>query len=143
MRFLIVGSLIALAAALAAVDMPLVQPGELAAQLAAKGNQPVVLQVGPHVMYRNRHIAGSLFAGTGSRPEGLALLRTVVAKLAKDREIVIYCGCCPWAVCPNIKPAMAVLRQMGYTRVKALYIPDNLKKDWTDRGYPVASSVAQ
>jgi hypothetical protein len=50
---------------------------------------------------------------------------------------VVYCGCCPWDKCPNLKPALDTLRAMGFTRVKALYIPVNLAQDWTAKGYPI------
>jgi hypothetical protein len=117
-----------------AAEMALVQPKELAPQISTKG--PVVIQVGPNVLYRSKHIPGALYAGPGNTPAGIALLRSAVEKLPHDREIVIYCGCCPWDVCPNIKPAMEVLRTMGFSRVKALYLPTNFKKDWIDVGLP-------
>jgi thiosulfate/3-mercaptopyruvate sulfurtransferase len=128
------GLLVAAALVLAAADIALIQPPELAARLSDK---PAVFQVGPNVLYRSKHIAGAQFAGPGSTPNGIALLRAAVEKLPRDREIVLYCGCCPWDKCPNIKPAIESLKQMGFTRVKALYIPDNFKKDWVDKGYPI------
>ena len=120
-----------------AVDFPLMQPKDLAAALAAKGSAPAMIHVGFNVLYRSKHIAGSIYAGPAAKPEGLAMLKAAVEKLPRDREIVIYCGCCPWDHCPNVKPAMELLKQMGFTRAKALYVPDNLKVDWIDRGYPV------
>src|SRR6266446_3960150 len=81
--------------------------------------------------------SSDLFAGPGSKPEGLELLKTAVAKLSKDREIVLYCGCCPWDRCPNMTPAIHMLKEMGFTRVKAMHVPENFKKDWIDQGYPV------
>jgi thiosulfate/3-mercaptopyruvate sulfurtransferase len=131
------GILIAAAVVLAAADMAMVQPKDLAAQLAAGKSKPVIFQVGPNVLYRSKHIPGALFAGPGSSPAGQALLKEAVAKLSKDQEIVVYCGCCPWDVCPNIKPVMEMLRQMGYTKVKALYLSKNFKFDWIDPGFPV------
>ena len=128
-------SLFALAAViLCAADLALIQPAELAAQLAAK---PAVFQVGPNVLYRSKHIPGAAYAGPGSKAEGIALLKEAVAKLPRDREIVIYCGCCPWDKCPNITPALAALKEMGFTRVKALYVAENFKANWIDKGYPV------
>jgi thiosulfate/3-mercaptopyruvate sulfurtransferase len=85
--------LLVLTVALAA-DLPVVQPKELADQIA-KGPQPAVFQVGPSFLYRSKHIPGAVFAGPGSRPDGLDLLKSAVEKLPHDREIVIYCGCCP------------------------------------------------
>lgn len=125
-------------AAAGAAELPLIQPKDLAAKLAAGGSaaRPVILQVGPNVLYRSKHIPASAYAGPAAKPEGLELLKNAVAKLPRDREIVLYCGCCPWDHCPNIKPAMELLRQMGFTRAKALYVPTNMAKDWFDPGYP-------
>src|ERR1051325_9214795 len=112
-----IAALAAVAAlAVAAADLAVVQPAEVASRLAAK---PAVFQVGPNVLYRSKHIAGAAFAGPGSKAEGIALLKAAVEKLPRDREIVIYCGCCPWDRCPNIQPAFESLKQMGFTRVKA------------------------
>ena len=140
MKTLICGIVVLLTTALAA-DLAVIQPGEVAAQLAAKGTHPVIVQVGPIVLYRAKHIPGAIYAGPGARPEGLELLRQAVAKLPRDREIIVYCGCCPWDHCPNIKPAMELLKQMGFTRVKALYIPTNMVKDWFDPGYPAETGA--
>ncbi len=128
---LILGSL-----ALAA-DMVTIQPKELATELASKSSRPAVFYVGPNVLYRSKHIPGAVYAGPGAKPEGLELLRNAVKDLPRDRDIVIYCGCCPWDKCPNIKPAFEALKAMGFTRVKAMYAPANFKTDWIDQGYPV------
>jgi thiosulfate/3-mercaptopyruvate sulfurtransferase len=122
------------AAAALAAEMALIQPKELAARLEAK---PVVIQMGPNVLYRSHRIPGAIYAGPASKPEGLALLRTAVEKLPHDREIVLYCGCCPWDRCPNVQPSMALLKEMGFSRVKALYLAENFKTNWIDAGYPV------
>jgi thiosulfate/3-mercaptopyruvate sulfurtransferase len=36
-----------------------------------------------------------------------------------------------------MKPAYALLRELGFTNAKALYIPENLGADWVAKGYPV------
>jgi len=126
-----------------AAEAPLLEPGDLAAELARSGSRPVIFQVGPNVLYRSKHIPGSTFAGPGSKPEGLDLLKTAVEKLPRDRDLVIYCGCCPWDRCPNIQPALELLRKMGFTHVRALHIPTNFKTDWIDHGYPVESALQQ
>jgi len=115
-------------------DMPLVQPKDLAAHLDAK---PAIFQVGPNLLYRSKHIPGAVYAGPGSKPEGLAMLKSAAANLPRTREIVIYCGCCPWDRCPNVKPAMEALKQMGFTKVKALYLENNFATDWIGKDYPV------
>ena len=121
----------------AAADLALVQPADFAAQLAAKGPRPAVFMVGPNVLYRSKHIPGSVFAGPGRDEAGLAILKAEAGELPHDKEIVVYCGCCPYEMCPNVRPALETLRQMGFTRVKALMIPTNFATDWVDHGYPV------
>jgi rhodanese-related sulfurtransferase len=142
MRILILGAAVLLTAGLAA-DLALVQPNEVSAQLAAKGPHPAIFQVGPNVLYRGKHIPGSVYAGPASRTEGLELLRHTVDKLPRNSEIVVYCGCCPWGNCPNVKPAMALLKDMGFTRAKAMYIETGFAKDWTEEGYPVEAGAAR
>ncbi|HJT88511.1 MAG TPA: rhodanese-like domain-containing protein [Bryobacteraceae bacterium] len=139
-RTLIV-AIASLAAALGA-DVSEIQPKDLAAQLQSQSSKPVVLQVGFNVLYRSKHIPGAIYAGPASKPEGLDALKAAVAKLPRDREIVLYCGCCPWDKCPNIRPALASLREMGFTHVRALMIPTNFAADWVDHGYPVEEGKA-
>jgi len=110
----------------------LVQPDQVVKDL----NGPLVIQVGFPVLYRSAHISGSVFAGPGSKDEGIADLKKAVAGQPRTREIVLYCGCCPWEKCPNIRPAFAALHEMGFTHVKAMVVPTNLKTDWIDKGYP-------
>jgi rhodanese-related sulfurtransferase len=128
--------MVALAAGLAA-ELALIQPQDLAARLGAKGPRPAIFHVGPNLLYRGKHIPGSVYAGPASRPEGLEALKIAAGKLSRDREVVLYCGCCPWDNCPNVKPAVALLKQMGFTHVQAMFVANNFAKDWIDRGYPV------
>ena len=122
---------------LLAAETGTVEPKDLAARLQAQGTKPVLLHVGFAVMYRGKHIPQSIYAGPARNAEGLEALKKAVANLPKDREIVVYCGCCPYEMCPNVKPALETLRQMGFTKVKALMIPTNFATDWVDHGYPV------
>ncbi|MGA7236323.1 MAG: rhodanese-like domain-containing protein [Bryobacteraceae bacterium] len=138
MRAFSIVALFALTVAMAA-DSPTVEPKDLAARLG-KAPQIAILQVGVGYQYRVNHIPGAIYAGPASRPDGIELLKSAVAKLPRDREIVIYCGCCPWDKCPNIKPAIQLLKSMGFTRVTALHIPTTFKADWIDQGYSVQQS---
>ena len=116
------------------------QPEELNRILHAQGaNRPLVLQVGSHMLFAEAHIAGSEYAGPGSQAAGLKQLQDRVTPLPRKTFIVLYCGCCPWNRCPNIGPAFKLLRDLGFTNVKALYIANNLGADWVDKGYPVES----
>lgn len=119
----------------------LIQPQQLDSMLLEKSAaRPLILQVGSRLMFDQAHIPGSEYAGPGSQPSGLDLLRSRVANLNRAAPIVIYCGCCPWTRCPNMGPAYALLRKMGFTQVKALYIADNFGTDWVNKGYPIAKS---
>jgi rhodanese-related sulfurtransferase len=116
----------------------LIQPEELNHLLHATGaNKPLVLQVGSHMLFAQAHIAGSEYAGAGSQAEGLNQLRTRVTLLNRKTFIVLYCGCCPWSRCPNVAPAFKLLRDLGFTNIKVLYMANNLGSDWVDKGYPV------
>jgi thiosulfate/3-mercaptopyruvate sulfurtransferase len=113
-------------------DKDLVQPEQVSKDLRT----PLLIHVGFPVLYRASHITGSVYAGPGSKEEGIADLKKAVAGQPLTREIILYCGCCPFDKCPNIRPAFAALHEMGFTHVKAMVVPTNLKTDWIDKGYP-------
>jgi thiosulfate/3-mercaptopyruvate sulfurtransferase len=116
----------------------IIQPEQLAKTLAAvAGRKPLVICVGFPFLYQDAHIAGARFAGPASKPEGLQALKHEVQHLPRDKEIVLYCGCCPWKRCPNIRPAFRTMQDLGFKRVKLLSIPTNLAKDWSGKGFPV------
>jgi rhodanese-related sulfurtransferase len=135
-KLFLITALTLLAAALAA-DLPVIQPKDLAEQVRSQAGKPAIIQVGPNFLYRSRHIPGALYGGPAGKPEGLEVLKAAVKDLPHDRELVIYCGCCPWDKCPNVKPALELLKQLGFTHVKAMYSGTDFKTDWIDRGYPV------
>lgn len=143
MRLLAAIAVFAAMIALAQQDEPwkksdLIQPEALAARLTGSGAaKPPIVFVGFPVLYRASHIPGAILAGPASKPEGLEALRQTVAKLPHDTEVVIYCGCCPFDHCPNIRPAFSELRKLGFTRVSLLSIPTNMFADWISKGYPV------
>jgi len=117
----------------------LINPDELVRILqSSKGEKPLMIQVGSHVLYEQAHIPASEYIGAASREAGLQQLRKRVESLPRNKFIVIYCGCCPWSHCPNVKPAADALQAMGFTKVKILYIANNFGADWVDKGYPVA-----
>lgn len=106
------------------------------AQSLSAAEKPLILQVGPHTFYDQAHIASAEFVGPTGTPAGLDALRKRVSGLKKSQWIVIYCGCCPWGRCPNIRPAFQELQNLGFTHVQALYIPNNFGADWVNKGYP-------
>ncbi len=105
-------------------------------------NKPRVFHVGFEVLYKSKHIPGSIYAGPGNKDAGLEQLRLAVAHVPKDSQIILYCGCCPWDHCPNMKPAFKVLNDMGFKQIKIVEIPTNFAKDWIDKGFPVEGSTA-
>jgi rhodanese-related sulfurtransferase len=115
-----------------------INPDELVKILQSKGEKPLMIQVGSHVLYSQAHIPSSEYIGPASTESRLQQLRTRVQSLPRNKFIVLYCGCCPWNHCPNIKPADDALSAMGFTNVKVLFIADNFGVDWVNKGYPVA-----
>jgi thiosulfate/3-mercaptopyruvate sulfurtransferase len=116
----------------------LLDPAQLAARFRATGAaKPKILYVGFGILYRSKHIPDAVFAGPTAKQEGLQLLRAAVLKEPRNEEVIIYCGCCPWDHCPNLRPAFLMLRELGFKRIKVLSLPTSFYKDWIEKGYPV------
>jgi thiosulfate/3-mercaptopyruvate sulfurtransferase len=98
--------------------------------------KPVILQVGSRVLFGQAHIPAAEYAGPGSQLSGIQSLESVVSGLPKNKQIVLYCGCCPWNRCPNVGPAFKRLRELGFTNVNVLYLANNFGDDWVNKGYP-------
>jgi len=124
------------ASAADSTNMNTTMPKELAALLKSKSAKPLLLYVGPHMLYTQAHIPGSDYIGMGSTPQGLQNLVKRVSALPKNQPIVLYCGCCPWSHCPNVNPAYDALTKLGFTRVNVLYLANNFGTDWVEKGYP-------
>lgn len=130
-----------LAAASQASSIPasqLINPEDLVRTIHAGKEKPLMMQVGSHVLYEQAHIPGSEYIGPASSEAGVEQLRKRVDALPRTKSVVLYCGCCPWSHCPNVKPAFETLRAMGFTNVRVLYIADNFGTNWVDKGYPTA-----
>jgi hypothetical protein len=111
----------------------LMEPSELAAVISEKKDLPVIISVGPGATIPN-----SIAIGMVNNPEGLEKLKGQLKTTSKRATIVIYCGCCPFEHCPNIRPAINALKEMKFTQYYLLNIQHNIKKDWIDKGYPVS-----
>src|SRR5262252_7229844 len=119
----------------------MIQPEELIIRVRDNGPlKPMIIFTGFRSLYRGGHIPEALFGGPASSTEGLETLKLAVQKIPKNREIVIYCGCCPWEACPNVRPAIDVLHQLGFKQVRALVISSSLEADWAAKGYPLEKS---
>lgn len=115
------------------------EPEALARILASQApEKPLIFQIGFRFLYKEAHIPGAEYLGPASKEEGLKQLRQRVAPLARTKFIVLYCGCCPWMRCPNVKPAYDALRELGFKQVKVLRIEENFGANWIAKGYPTA-----
>ncbi|MBI4946285.1 MAG: rhodanese-like domain-containing protein [Bacteroidetes bacterium] len=113
-------------------EKQLMTPADLAKILNdSKSKQPIILSIG-----FGGGIKGSIEMGAAKEKEGIKNLKKELTKLPKDADIVIYCGCCPFEHCPNIRPAFQLLNEMKFTNHKLLNLSHNLKTDWIDKGYP-------
>lgn len=113
----------------------LLDPADLAKILSdSKVKQPIVYSVGPDATIKN-----SIDIGPAKDKENLDKLKKQLSKLPKDADIIIYCGCCPFEHCPNIRPAFALLNKMKFTNQKLLSLQHNIKIDWINKGFPVSN----
>jgi len=111
---------------------------ELESLLKKQGaKEAYIFQVGFSNLYSQGHIKGALYAGPASREEGLQKLKSSIKDLPRDKEIILYCGCCNWIDCPNIRPAFETVNEMGFKKVKVIYLPDNFTVDWMNKGLTV------
>lgn len=111
----------------------LMEPADLAEMINEPGSKlPLILSIGP-----GGGIKGSIDFGAAQDEENLEEFRKALLKLDKDTALVIYCGCCPFAPCPNIRPAFSLLMEMKFSNSKLLNLSHNLKVDWVDKGFPV------
>lgn len=111
----------------------LIQPAELAKKLTdPKAVKPVIFNVGPV-----DQIKTAINVGAASTEDGFKKFRFEAFKVAKDKEVVVYCGCCTSSNCPNIRPAIKYLVEQGYKKAKVLDIPTGIKEDWVQKDYPM------
>jgi len=113
----------------------LLEPADLAAQIKAGNTKALILNIGAV-----EDIKGATHIGPVSKAENMALLQKTVSGYAKNTTVVIYCGCCPFTKCPNIRPAFTELTKMGFTHIKVLNLPVNLHTNWTSLGFPLAAN---
>ena len=114
----------------------LIYPEELLKRTSSAQERPLLLHIGVAFLFKNGHIPRSTYVGQASKTEGIENLKKEVQELPRNREIVLYCGCCPWKDCPNIRPAFKVLRELRFTNVKLLYLPTSFAQDWVEKGFP-------
>jgi thiosulfate/3-mercaptopyruvate sulfurtransferase len=111
----------------------LMEPAQLASQINAGKKLPLIFSIGPGALIPN-----SVDIGSVDDEENLHKLQEQLKKTPKNASIVVYCGCCPFAHCPNVRPAVQALKDGKFTNYKLLNLQKNLKADWIDKGYPTS-----
>lgn len=120
----------------------ILQPADLARELADKSlTPPTVVYVGFHTLFAGGHIPTASLHGPASTETGLADLKNWASLLPRPTEIVVYCGCCPFEKCPNIRPAYSALNSMGFKKLRVLVLPTNFATDWVEKGYPMQKGM--
>ncbi len=109
----------------------LVEPAALAKTLQSDKNIPLIYCVGPGVV-----IPHSVDIGMTNNEKNLQKLKESLDKVPRDANIVIYCGCCPFEHCPDVRPAINVLKEMKFSNYHLLNLPNNIRTDWIAKGYP-------
>lgn len=114
----------------------LIEPVDLARRLSDRSSRRTeVLHVGFSILFRSGHITGSRHIGPAATPEGLQALQQALRAIPPGHSIVLYCGCCPWVDCPNVRPALQLAQELGRSDVKLLHL-----RDWIDQGLPTSRS---
>lgn len=120
----------------------ILQPADLASQLSQKtAKAPTIVYVGFRTLFEGGHVPGAKFYGTASTAKGLADLKAALAGLPRSADLILYCGCCPFEKCPNIRPAYKALREMGFSRMRVLVLPTSFAADWVEKGYPIEKGL--
>jgi len=95
-------------------------------------DKPLVLNVGPMEL-----IKGAVDVGRATSVTGIEKIKSTLAMENKNRTVVVYCGCCSYASCPNIKPAYDAVISAGFKNAKVLELPEGIKPDWVAKDYPM------
>lgn len=115
-------------------EKDLMEPSALAAILSnPKAKQAHIFNIGVV-----DDIKGAKKMGGASVNANLEKFKKALSSLPKNTLVVVYCGCCPFEKCPNIRPAFNLMKSMGFSNGKLLNLPTNLKQNWIDKGYPLA-----
>lgn len=120
-----------------------VTPAAFAKELAdsSGGDKPTIVCVGFRNFYESAHIPEASLHGPTSAGDGITDLKQFAQALRRTTNLVIYCGCCPLGHCPNVRPAFTALREMGFTHLRLLALPQSFATDWLKAGYPVEKTL--
>jgi thiosulfate/3-mercaptopyruvate sulfurtransferase len=119
------------------------RPADFVQELSGAKNLPpaTIVYVGFRTLFEGGHVPGAVFHGTASTEKGIAELKAYLRSMPRSTYLVIYCGCCPFDRCPNIRPAYKVARELRYTHVRVLVLPTSFAADWVEKGYPMEKGL--
>lgn len=115
------------------------EPSDLNNRIDTKKNLPVILNVSE---LRHTPIKGSIHI-SNMMDHSYADLKLALGKTPKNKEIVVYCGCCTLDNCEKVEKAFDLLRANGYSNVKVLNLPEGFYPDWKGKGYATESFELQ
>jgi thiosulfate/3-mercaptopyruvate sulfurtransferase len=95
-------------------------------------DKPLIFNVGPM-----ENIKGAIAVGAATNVTFGSKIQSYLTMESKTKAIVVYCGCCSYSSCPNIKPAYDYLIAQGFKNTKVLELPESIKPDWVAKGYPM------
>ncbi|PBQ34616.1 hypothetical protein CNR22_23505 [Sphingobacteriaceae bacterium] len=95
-------------------------------------DKPIIFNVGPM-----ENIKTAVFVGRATSATCVEKMKSTLSMENKTKQVVVYCGCCSYASCPNIKPAYDALMGMGFKNTKVLELPEGIKPDWVAKDYPM------
>src|SRR5207237_9891041 len=118
------------------------RPDDLAREVSDHSRaSSTVICVVVHTLFAAGQIPGSSFHGSTSTQQWFADLKKWADGVPRSVNLVIYCGCCPFGKCPNIRPAYTALSNMGFKKLRVLVLPTNFATDWVDKGYPIQKGM--
>jgi hypothetical protein len=94
-------------------------------------DKPLIFNVGPM-----ENIKGAQAVGAATNATFSTKILSYLTMESKTKPVVVYCGCCSYSSCPNIKPAYDILIAQGFKNTKVLELPEGIKPDWVAKGYP-------
>ena len=94
-------------------------------------DKPLIFNVGPM-----ENIKGAQAVGAATNATFSNKILSYLTMESKTKAVVVYCGCCSYSSCPNIKPAYDILIAQGFKNTKVLELPEGIKPDWVAKGYP-------
>lgn len=95
-------------------------------------DKPIIFNVGPM-----DNIKTAIALGAATNVTFSYKLKDALSMENKSKAVVVYCGCCSYSSCPNIKPAYDALISLGFKNSKVLELPEGIKPDWVAKGYPM------